>query len=101
MRCSVRRRVQCALNLIAVIIHDNHIFRLQFVIGNAARLDDKELFLPVNSADIAPGEGDKTVLGKQHIGFIHFFLQFFQHCILLFSKIYFIIQQILTSRDNQ
>ena len=49
---------------------NDHIFRLQFIIFNAAWLDDHQLAFAVNSADITPGEDHQVVLRQKHVRFI-------------------------------
>ena len=56
-----------------------HILRGHVIIFNAAGFDDHQALLPVNTGNIAPGKGDKAVLGKQQISPEHLFFQFFQH----------------------
>ena len=60
---------------VALKIHDNHIVRLHGLIGDAAGLDRHQPALPVNGADIAPGEGHQTVARQIHIGLEHLLFQ--------------------------
>ncbi len=61
-------------------IHDDHIFRLQFLIFDAAGFDDHQTAFPVDPADIAPGEDHKAVFREKQIRFPYFFFQFFAGC---------------------
>ena len=81
----IRGRIQVSFHLVALQVDDNHVLRLQLLIGHAAGLDDKESLLPVDSADISPGKGNQSVFRKLHICLIDDFLQFFKHVIAPFS----------------
>ena len=54
----IRRRIHCALDLVAVKIDNDHVLGLKVFIRNTAGLDDEELLLSVNAADVAPCKGD-------------------------------------------
>ena len=68
----IGRRVVLALDLIALQIHNNHIFRCQFVIIYTARLDYKKSCLPVDTTDIAPGKCHQLIFWQKHICLINF-----------------------------
>ena len=72
MSWSIRRRLIVTFDFITIQIHNDHIISGHGLIIYAAWFDDKKTTFSVNSADIAPGEGDKSVFGKQHIGFKYF-----------------------------
>ena len=68
----IGRRVVLALDLIALQIHNDHIFRCQFVIIYTARLDYKKSCLPVDTTDIAPGKCHQLIFWQKHICLINF-----------------------------
>ena len=79
VRGSVRRRVEVALDDLTVKVNDHHILRLHNVVLHARGLDDYKPLLAVDSRNVAPGEGDQTVLRQKHISLVNFFFQLFQH----------------------
>ena len=68
-----------ALDDLAVQIDDDHILDRHPLIGYARGLDDHKARLPVNTGDIAPGEGHETIFGQEEIRLTDFAFQFFQH----------------------
>ncbi len=64
----VRRRIaggsQIALHDFSIQIHDNHVGRIEFVVGNTARLNDDQPLAAINSTNISPGQRDQP-LGHQ------------------------------------
>ena len=79
MSGGIGRRIQVTLNLVAVHIQDNHIRRLQFLVGYAAGFDHEQSLLTVDAADIAPCKRDKTIFRKLQIRPAHILFQFFKH----------------------
>ena len=73
----VRGGLIVAFDDIAFQVNNDHIIGGQFVIIHAAGLDGEEAGFPVDLTDIAPGKCDQFMFGKQHIGFIDSFFQFF------------------------
>ena len=75
----IRRRIQVTFNLVSIHIDDNHVRRLQFLIGNSARFDHKQTLFTVNSADIAPCKCNKAILRKLQVRFADILFQFLKH----------------------
>ena len=51
-------RIVSALDLIALQIHQYHVFRCQFIIVHAAGLDREDAALPVDLTDVTPCKSD-------------------------------------------
>ena len=51
-------RIVSALDLIALQIHQHHVFRRQFIIVHAAGLDREDAALPVDLTDVPPCKSD-------------------------------------------
>ena len=70
--------VPLALHLFAgADVHQHHVLGGELVVLHAAGLDGHNAALPVDAADVAPGEGHQMVGGQQHIGLIHLLFQLF------------------------
>ena len=57
--------------------HHHHILGSHVVILNTGGFDDYQPLLPVHTGNIAPGEGDQTVLRQFQVSLTNDFLQFF------------------------
>ena len=79
VRRGIRGGIQVSLDLVPLKIHDDHMLRLELLIGNSARLNHKQSLLPVNPADITPGKCDQFVLRKLQIRPADILLQFLKH----------------------
>ncbi|MNS47666.1 hypothetical protein D3C72_802050 [compost metagenome] len=54
--------------------HHHHILGGHHAVIHAGRLNHKHPFLPIDSADVAPGEGDEMVFRQGQVGFQHLLL---------------------------
>jgi hypothetical protein len=68
----VRRRPQVPLDDLAFEVHDDEIFRLHRLVGNATRLDDYEALVPGNAARVSEGVKHQPAADKFEIGVEYF-----------------------------
>jgi len=79
MRGGVGGRVERALDDLAIEVADDEVLGLEDVVVHAARLDDEESPLPVETRGVAPGEHHETVLGEVHVRLVDLVTQFLEH----------------------
>ena len=75
MGSGIRGGTPASFHHVALQIDHRHVIDGHGVVGHAAGFDRHQPALPVNRADIAPGEGHQAVARQIHIGLEHLLFQ--------------------------